>query len=222
VTATGAPWFLSLNGPDNVGKTTQLERLAHHRPRLQLLGSIHQHDPEPWRHVAEGDYAAWWFEKSTTRELTGMMLASHAIRATARRRRHVGLLDRGLPMLIAAAAATSAVKDGLGPEQALAGVEEIVAESELTFPPEAAILLLPSHDTARSYAITSVREGRVWTGVYVRYQHTLHTVLNLQANRGAFAAVIDCEGRDADEVHADVQAHAENNLNPTLLISEQP
>ena len=222
MTVAGAPWFLSLNGPDNVGKTSQLERLAHHRPRLQLLGSIHQHDPEAWRSAAEGDYAAWWFEKSRTRELTGMMLTSHAIRATVRRRGFVGLLDRGLPMLIAAAAATSTIKDNLSPEQALAGVEALVAESDLLFPVEAAILLLPSRDTARSYAITSVREGRVWTGVYVRYQHTLHTVLGLLADRGAFAAVIDCEGRSTDKVHADVLAHAENILNPAFLQQEQP
>jgi hypothetical protein len=151
-----------------------------------------------------------------------LMLASHAIRATARRQRHIGLLDRGLPMLIAAAAATSAVKDNLSPEQALVGVEEIMAESGLVFPPEAAILLMPSLDTARSYAITSVREGRLWTGVYVRYQHTLHTVLNLQADRGVFTAVIDCEGRGPDEVHADVLAHAKSSLNPALLTLEQP
>jgi hypothetical protein len=221
VTAAVAPWFLSLNGPDNVGKTTQLERLAQQRPRLQPLGSIHQHDAETWRSVAEGDYAAWWFEKSSTRELTGMMLASHATRATARRPRCIGLLDRGLPMLMAAAAATSAIKDSLTPDQALAGIEALVAESELDFPPETAILLLPSRDTARSYAITSVREGRVWTGVYVRYQHTLHTVLSLLADRGAFATVIDCEGRDADDVHACVLAHAANNLAPTFLKQEQ-
>ncbi|MEU8927666.1 hypothetical protein AB0D10_43325 [Kitasatospora sp. NPDC048545] len=211
------PWFLSLNGPDNVGKTTHLARIADHRPGLQLLGSIHQHDPEPWNEAAQGAYATWWFEKVSTRELTGMMLASHVMRAAARRQGSVGLLDRGLPMLLAAAAATSAIKDNLTSEQALAGVEALAADSGLAAEPEAAILLLPARDGARSYAITSVREGRVWTGVYIRYQYILHEVLSLQAAQGTYAAVIDCEGRGVDEVHVRVLTHAARIL-PSLFL----
>jgi len=91
------PDFVSLNGPDNVGKTTQLRRLAEQRSSFQSLGTIHEHDPEPWARVAAKDYATWWFETSATVELTGMLLTSHARRATAREAGRTGLLDRGLP-----------------------------------------------------------------------------------------------------------------------------
>lgn len=75
------PDAVSLNGPDNVGKTTQLRRLAEHWSGFQPLGVVHEHDPEPWVRAA---YATWWFETSTTLELTEMLLADHAKRAAAR------------------------------------------------------------------------------------------------------------------------------------------
>jgi thymidylate kinase len=39
--------FLSLNGPDNAGKTTQFRLLSEARPRLQTLGSAQEHAPDP-------------------------------------------------------------------------------------------------------------------------------------------------------------------------------
>lgn len=85
---TVQPEFVSLNGSDNVGKTTQLRLLAQRCSGFQPLGAIHDHDPEPWARVAAGDYAQWWFETSTTVELTAMLLASHAKRTAAREEGH--------------------------------------------------------------------------------------------------------------------------------------
>lgn len=194
--------FISLNGPDNVGKTTQLARLAARWDGFQMLGSIHQHDPEPWEQVAASDYASWWFERSTTAELTLMLLTSHTKRASAREQGRIGLLDRGLPMLLAGAAATCMIKDELSVRKALGTVARIA--EPLGSQPETALLLLPSLDPERSYAITSAREDRPWTGVYPAYQKALHRILLHQAERGAYAAVVNCEARPADDVHAEV------------------
>ncbi|GAA1931511.1 hypothetical protein GCM10009716_43300 [Streptomyces sodiiphilus] len=197
--------FVSLNGPDNVGKTTHLVRLAERWDGLQPLGAVHEHDPEPWARVATGNYARWWFETSTTVELTEMLLVGHAKRAAAREDGRTGLLDRGLPMLLAAAAATCVVKDGLTVGEAFKAVTDIAgSRAEAS---ETSILLLPSLDAERSYAITSAREGRPWTGIYPAYQKTLHAVLLHQADHGAYTAVVDCEGRSLDDVHANVLDH---------------
>ncbi|MGX7759531.1 hypothetical protein ACWQ06_12850 [Streptomyces angustmyceticus] len=75
---TRMPDFISLNGPDNAGKTTQLVRLAERWEGFQPLGAVHEHDPEPWARVTAGDYARWWFETSTTVELTERLLTGHA------------------------------------------------------------------------------------------------------------------------------------------------
>ncbi|MFI0718319.1 hypothetical protein [Streptomyces sp. NPDC021224] len=196
------PEFVSINGPDNAGKTTQLQRLAARWDGFQLLGAVHEHDPEPWERAAAEDYASWWFEKSTTVELTTMLLGSHLKRAAARRPSCTGLLDRGLPMLTAVAAATSIVKDGLSADEALRTVRQIAA-SFLT-PRETSVLLLPSLDADRSYAITSVRETGSWTGVYPDYQRHLHAVLCHQAEQSVYSLVVDCEGHDLVEVHRQI------------------
>ncbi|MGW3493402.1 hypothetical protein [Streptomyces sp. NPDC001020] len=200
-----SPDFVSLNGPDNVGKTTHIGRLAERCDGFQPLGAIHEHDPEPWARVAAGDYARWWFETSTSVELTELLLAGHAKRATAREARRTGLLDRGLPMLLAVATATCVVKDGLTVAEAFKTVTAIAGSRAAG--PETSILLLPSLDAERSYAVTSAREGRPWTGIYPAYQKTLHAVLLHQADQGAYTAVVDCEGRSLNDVHAVVLDH---------------
>lgn len=199
------PDFISLNGPDNVGKTTHLIRLAERWDGFQPLGAVHEHDPEPWARAAAGDYARWWFETSTTVELTEMLLAGHAKRADAREAGRTGLLDRGLPMLLAVATATCVVKDELTVGEAFKTVTDIAGSRAAA--PETSVLLLPSLDAERSYTITSAREGRPWTGIYPAYQTTLHAVLLHQADHGSYTAVVDCEDRSLDDVHADVINH---------------
>ncbi|WP_235001941.1 hypothetical protein [Actinacidiphila paucisporea] len=196
------PEFVSVNGPDNAGKTTQLQRLAERWDTFQMLGAVHEHDPEPWERVAADDYASWWFEKSTTVELTTMLVSSHLKRAAARRAPRTGLLDRGLSMLTAVAAATSVVKDGLSADEALRTIRHITAP----FPThrEASVLLLPSLDPDRSYAITSTRENRPWTGIYPAYQRHLHAILRHQAEEGIYDLVVDCENHDVAEVHRQI------------------
>jgi thymidylate kinase len=199
---TGGREFISLNGPDNVGKTTQLRMFAQRRPEFQMLGSVHQHDPEPWERVAGPTYDRWWFETSSTVELTAMLVSSHARRAAAREEHRVGLLDRGLPMLLATAAATSMVKDGADLTTALRTVSGVAAS--LATPPETAVLMLPCEDTERSFAISQAREGRQWTGIYPTYQRRLHRVLLHQADQGLYDAVVLCEDRSPDDIHHEV------------------
>lgn len=194
----GIPEFVSINGPDNVGKTTQLQRLAARWDGFQVLGAVHEHDPEPWERAAADDYASWWFERSTSVELTTMLVSSHLKRAAARDAPSTGLLDRGLPMLTAVAAATSIVKDGLSADEALRTVRQIAAS--FPTPRETSVLLLPSLDADRSYAITSVREARPWTGIYPDYQRYLHAVLCHQAEEGVYNLVVVCEDFDQVEV----------------------
>ncbi|RBM17301.1 hypothetical protein [Streptomyces sp. PT12] len=200
----GLPEYISLNGPDNVGKTTQLRRLAERSPRFQALGSVHDHDPGTWQRVAGEGYARWWFETSTTTELTRMLISGHTKRAAAKAAERTGLLDRGRPMLLAVAAATCALKDDLSVPAAL---ERVTALAEEPSPDETSVLLLPSLDSDRSYAITSARENRPWTGVYPAYQRLLHQVLLLQSELEMYPVVVLSEGRSAADVHAEVAGH---------------
>ncbi|XKK40069.1 hypothetical protein HFP72_04625 [Nocardiopsis sp. ARC36] len=50
--------FVSLNGPDNSGKSTQVRMLADDWHGFHELGPIHRHDPVPWSRVSGRDTAA--------------------------------------------------------------------------------------------------------------------------------------------------------------------
>jgi hypothetical protein len=132
-------------------------------------------------------------------ELTTLLVTSHAKRAAAREPGRLGLLDRGMPMLLAAAAATCVVKDSLSVREALWTVHK--AATPWSAPAETSILLMPSLDPERSCAIARARDSDPWTGIYPTYQRVLHEILLRQAEAGAYDLVVDCEDLDRSEVH---------------------
>lgn len=160
--------FVSVNGSDSAGKTTQIRLLSQARPSLHVLGSAHAHAPHLWRGLPE-DSATWWFETSTTAELAGLLLESHRCRAEAREPDRLAVLDRGHPMLVATAVATSAVKDELPIDDARLAVLK-VQRSRPVAPAEFAILLLISRDADESLAVAKQRDPEPWSPRYLRYQ----------------------------------------------------
>jgi hypothetical protein len=168
--------FLSLNGPDNAGKTTQFRLLSEARPALQFLGSAHEHAPHLWR-VPPKDSARWWFETSTTAELTYALLESHRLRAEARTQETVAVVDRGHAMLVATAIATCIVKERVSVDDARAAVLKVQGTLPEA-PPEHSLLLLISRDIDESIAVSQERDPVTWDSRYLLYQRTLHDVLS--------------------------------------------
>lgn len=196
--------FLSLNGPDNAGKTTQIRLLSEARPGLQVLGSAHEHAPHLWGALPV-DSSTWWFATSSTVELTKLLLESHRLRAQARRTGSIAVIDRGHPMLEATAVATCVVKDKVSIDVARAAVLDI--QRLIAVPsPEFAVLLLISRDVEESLAVSQQRDPTPWTPLYLRYQRTLHEVLMQQIAQGAYGQVIDGSGRSRAEIHSDILA----------------
>ena len=194
--------FVSLNGPDNAGKTTQIRLLSEAKPSLQMLGSVHEHATELWG-AMPADSSTWWFETSSTIELTRLLLDSHRLRAQARRPGSIAVVDRGHPMLIATAVATCVVKDDVSIDDARALVSSIQTFAEAPSP-EFALLLLVSRDVERSLAISERRDSAPWNARYLRYQRVLHEVLMQQAERGVYDQIIEWGTRPRAEIHRDV------------------
>lgn len=182
---------VSLNGADNIGKTTQLAWLHQGWPEASLVGSVNAWD-QRWEHVAGGDFAHWWFVTSTTTEHVNLMLRSHL----ARRRGSgpIALEDRGLPMLRATCAATAAVKEALPPAEALARVDSLAAH--LTTGLAAArqelhVLLRRSTDAGHEADEALRREPQPVGERYAAYQLALAEILALQAANGDYQVVLE-------------------------------
>lgn len=202
--------FMSLNGPDNAGKTTQIRLLSEARPSLHMLGSVHEHALELWG-ALPADSSTWWFETSSTVELTRLLLDSHQLRAQAQKPGSIAVLDRGHPMLVATAVATCVVKDDVSIDDAhatVSGIEQLTDAPR----PEFALLLLISRDIERSLAVSEQRDLAPWNARYLRYQRVLHEVLLQQAERGVYDQVIEWGTRPRAEVHRDVLTAIDTEL----------
>ncbi|MGH3694153.1 MAG: hypothetical protein ACRDRX_09265 [Pseudonocardiaceae bacterium] len=180
---------VSLNGVDNVGKTTQLAWLHRGVPDAHLVGTVDAWDAR-WREVAAGDFAHWWFVGSTTAEHVGLMLGSHVARRAASG--PLALEDRGQPMLRATCAATAVLKDGLSPTKALRLVDHLAADLPAATPRrEVHVLLRRSDDPAGEAAEALRREPNPASERYATYQRTLAEILAVQVECGEYNAVLD-------------------------------
>lgn len=188
-TLTPTPLTISLNGSDNVGKTTQLAWLARGLPEAHHVGTIDRWH-ERWSEVGGPGFSSWWFEQSSTEEHTRLVIASHG----SRRQGSSGLAleDRGLPMLMATCAATSSIKDGLEPLDALERVTSIAAAGGFN-PDERRdvhILMCRRDDPRQEAEAAIARERGSVSDIYKAYQQALAAVISAQVERGAYDVVL--------------------------------
>lgn len=195
---------VSLNGVDNVGKTTQLTWLHRGMPQFHLVGSVDAWDAR-WPEVATGDFAHWWFVSSTTAEHVDLMLGSHVARRAGSG--PLALEDRGLPMLRATCAATAALKDEFSPVKALRLVDQLAADFPAAEPRrEQHVLLRRFDDPTREAAEALRRETRPTNERYAAYQRTLAEIVSLQVERGEYQTVLDLGDAPILEVQNQLRA----------------
>ena len=200
------PLSVSVNGLDNIGKTTQLAWLSRGLPGAHLAGTVDAWDPR-WAQVAAGDFAHWWFAGSSTAEHASLVLGSHAARRAGSGR--LALEDRGLPMLRAVCAATASVKEGIAPAGALELVDRIaVGTPPAAFRRELHVLLRRSGDPAGEAEEALRREPRPTGARYAAYQHALAETMAVQAAGGEYDIVLDV----GDDPVLDVQRRIRDYL----------
>jgi hypothetical protein len=182
------PRAVSLNGADNVGKTTALDWLAIAAPSSQLAGSIDRWHPG-WAAVAGENFATWWFTESSTAEHVELVMASHQARRAGSG--PMAWEDRGKPMLLATCAATCVVKDGLAPADALATVTAL-ARTWVAEPREELHILLrhTDHGPVAEAELALDRDQHPPGTWYAAYQRALAEILDMQTAAGAYDAIV--------------------------------
>ncbi|WP_434742453.1 hypothetical protein [Micromonospora sp. SH-82] len=178
---------VTLNGADNVGKTTNARWLASAVPDAIFTGTIDRWDRR-WEEVSRGDFSRWWFVDSTTADHVDLVFTSYAGRAKGGG--SLAVEDRGWPMLVATCAATASVKDGIPIAQALAEVEARASRHTSAARREVHILLRHTDQSAAEAGYALARDRVPATDRYAAYQRRLAEAIELQADRGVYQAVV--------------------------------
>ncbi|MFI6331490.1 hypothetical protein ACIBBG_24685 [Micromonospora chersina] len=178
---------VTLNGADNVGKTTNARWLASAMPDVEFTGTVDRWDRR-WAEVSRRDFSQWWFVDSTTDKHIDLVFSSHAARCAGGG--PFALEDRGWPMLVATCAATAAVKDGISTAEALAHVEAKARRYAPAPRRELHLLLRHSDQPAAEAHHAVAREPLAATERYAEYQRRLAEAIDLQVGSGEYQAIV--------------------------------
>ncbi len=184
---------VALSGADNTGKTTQLRILARRiAPLANLAGPLDDHDPR-WAGIHETGMASWWFEKAPIDEVADVLACSYLERARQPRHAKLLLVDRGIPMLEASLAATSAVRDDLdanhAAERACQLLTRYEADLRVAEAAERSVVLLHDADPAEAAARSLAREPAADCR-YAAYQRHLNVQVDRLVSEGRFGTAI--------------------------------
>ncbi|MFI1979004.1 nucleotidyltransferase domain-containing protein [Streptomyces wedmorensis] len=225
------PVSVAFSGPDNSGKTKRIGILARRMGRAAAsAGPLDHYDPR-WAAIKAGGMARWWFETGPVEEVADVLATSYLERSRHPFSAPVRLLDRGIPMLEASVAATVAVREDLGAEQAADRARILLApyETDLRAAEESehTLVLLHCDDPEEGTRRSLAHEVTV-TGTYAAYQHHLHEQLNRLVDEGRFPMAVRIGDRPTvaiqDEVrrllaprHPDVPGRALAGVHITAL-----
>lgn len=194
------PLTVSLNGVDNVGKTTQVGLFPHHYSILSA-GSLHDWDKRIGDMVKSDGLQDWWWDSSDENFVCTIFGAVGRRYWGSLADQHIDLVvyDRGATMFQAVAVAVLAVKH---PDhdlnQARMKLDEILQRNQLQVPKEQlTILLKHGRDLEDSVKITLERESRGVDERYRLYQTPLQIELRHQEDDGFYQHTIEADGPDS-------------------------
>ncbi|KAL8938239.1 MAG: hypothetical protein Q9216_003999 [Gyalolechia sp. 2 TL-2023] len=186
-------YTVSLNGADNVGKTTQVDLIPSHYT-IHKAGGLHETNTKIGEMHRQGLLKDWWWESSQEEFVCSIVSA-----LTARYRdaitnvySEISVFDRGAAMFEAVSVAMIAMKRADNDlDKARSGFHTILKALNLQLPEERlAILLTHGGDLEESLQITLSREDNVPDQRYRQYQRLLQSELQRQERSGVYHHVI--------------------------------
>jgi hypothetical protein len=216
---------VSINGADNVGKTTQIALLPC-RYSILLPGSLHESDEKLGSLHRNGLLKEWWWGSPDDEFVSTIFsaLRDRFSASMASKQKAMAVFDRGSAMFKAVAVATIAVKNkDYELIDARKRVEEILHDKDIpVFAEHLAILLKHGDDIDESVNITLAREVEPEDARYRTYQTLLQTELQHQQECGVYHHVIIAGPADT---HIEVQDKIRATINsscPSILPQPLP
>ena len=213
-------YTVSLNGADNVGKTTQIELLPSHYT-VSKIGGLHDSDHKIADMHRRGLLRDWWWD-SSNEEFTCSIFSALGRRhlgSVASEHRVVTIFDRGAAMFEAVAVAAIATKSSdRDLNKARITFTEIIEKNNLKVPRERLAILLKHGDTLEeSVQITMSRENDTGDERYRVYQLLLQSELERQEQSGVYHHVFKVEatcsiGDVQDKLREVILQYTQNQL----------
>ena len=186
-------YTLSLNGADNVGKTTQIELLPSHYT-ISKVGGLHDSDEKIGEMHRRGLLQDWWWESSNedfTCSIFGALGRRHQ-GSVASKHSVITVFDRGVAMfeaVVVAVIATKSADHDLGKARTV--LSAILEKYDLQAPKERLAILLRHGDSLEeSIQITLSRERDSGDERYKLYQLLLQSELERQERSGVYQHII--------------------------------
>lgn len=214
------PYTVSLNGADNVGKTTQMELLPSHYT-ISKVGGLHDSDKKIGEMHRLGLLQGWWWESSDEefvcsifgalgRRHWGSMADEHSV---------ITVFDRGTSMFEAVAVAVIAIKSpDRDLNKARMALHTILEDNNLQAPKERLAILIKHGDSLEeSLRITISRESDPGDERYRLYQHLLQSELQRQERSGVYQHVLRVEATSSigdvqDKLREVILRYTQNRL----------
>ena len=189
-------YVVSLNGADNVGKTTQIELLPSHYT-VSKVGGLHDSDQKIGDMHRRGLLRDWWWD-SSNEEFTCTIFGALGRRhfgSMAGEHSAVTIFDRGSAMFEAVAIAVIAIKSSdRDLNKARMEFTKIIEKNNLQVPRERLAILLKHGDSlGESVQITMSRESETGNERYRLYQLLLQSELERQERSGVYQQVVKVE-----------------------------
>lgn len=213
-------YTVSLNGADNVRKTTQIELLPSHYT-VSKIGGLHDSDQKIADMHRRGLLWDWWWD-SSNEEFTCSIFSALARRhwgSVAGEHRVVTIFDRGAAMFEAVAVAVIATKSSdRDLNKARTTFTGIIERNNLQVPRERLAILLKHGDTLEeSVQITMSRENDTGDERYRVYQLLLQSELERQEQSGVYHHVFKVEATSSigdvqDKLREVILQYTQNQL----------
>ncbi|KAL8997559.1 MAG: hypothetical protein Q9169_003177 [Polycauliona sp. 2 TL-2023] len=190
------PYTVSLNGADNVGKTTQISLLPSHYT-ICKVGGLHDNDAKIGEMHRNGLLQHWWWDASDEEficSIVGALMRRHW-GSMADTHKLIAVFDRGAAMFEAVVVAVIATKSpDHDLDKARTTFHTLLGKHHLQIPKERlAILLKFTGSLEESLQITLSREENVPDERYRLYQLLLQSEMRYQERSGMYQHVISID-----------------------------
>lgn len=197
--------IVSLNGADNVGKTTQIEYLE--QGKVAGQSAIHYYNDKLGELVKKNQLREWWWNCGDEEHVETIVEALNYRISSLQSEATVLYLDRGAVMFKAVCIATIGVKNECSLKEARKLFESILLKRNLKFPVEESVRILLKHSDIMEESIrkTLSMEENGFDETYKQYQNLLHNQLQFQEQQGDFTHVLLVGSKSIIKIQNDIR-----------------